>query len=75
MPVADSQVYERTIEVFFNVFMQIQNELMLIACGIIQVLRMQRTIEPQVMTRSGPFPLVTQGTSTATTKEMILLML
>ena len=31
---------------------------MLIACGLIQVLRMQRTIQTQVMTNSGLFPLV-----------------
>ena len=60
LPVADGQVYEHTVEVFLNVFMQIKkmNFCLLIACGISQVLRAQRTIQPQVMTSSGPFPLV-----------------
>ena len=40
--VANSQVYERTVEVFFNVFIQIKNKLLLIACGISLVLRMQK---------------------------------
>ena len=38
--------------------MQIKNELLLISCGISQVLRRQRTIQPQDMTSSRLFPLV-----------------
>ena len=58
LPVADSQVYERRVEAFFDVFMQIKNELLPISCGIIQVFRMQRIIQPQVLTSSGLFLLV-----------------
>ena len=50
---ADSQVYVRTIEVFFNVSMEIKKDFCLLP-----VPRMQRTIQPQVMTSSGLFILV-----------------
>jgi hypothetical protein len=57
LPVADSQVYVRTVEALLMFFMQIKNELSFAYC-LWHKPSHKKTIQPQVLTSSGLFPLV-----------------